>query len=603
VNDPAPETSTADAATFGALVRFALGEAGAKTGWALAFTVLASLSEGVSILLVLPLLHLLGPDGTVRLDLPALPVLTIGLPQLLAMLVLLVLGQALFARFKAIYMLRMLHAIVNGARAQLFASIGAARWDEVRRHRAADLHHLLTADVERVRAAVVAALALMQTGILLLIYAGISWIVSPAMTLLAAALGLMLLLLLAPLRRRAMRHGRLRSVRNREQFRLIGEFLGGLKLAKSFNAERRFASRFADLLARDTRAAIGYTRLASVGTIAGQLFAAIAVSVFILVGTGPLGLSAERLILLILLLMRIAPRFQSIHAYGQDITVNLPAFAAVQAARRRFEAEREPGDGRWPVTTAGRIHLDDVQYRADRGAPILKGVSITLPARQITALVGASGSGKTTAADLLMGLLRPSAGAVRVDGVAITYANCRAWRARVAYVPQEIVLLHDSVAANLALADPAADRPALWAALEQAGAAAFVRRLPDGLDTIIGDRGNRLSGGERQRIALARALLARPVLLILDEATSALDWENQRLIARSIERLRGVVTIVTIAHRPSMIAVADQVIVLDRGRVVEQGSHAELAARADSRLAAMLRHEQGHPPVKLREVG
>ncbi|TIS53366.1 MAG: ABC transporter ATP-binding protein, partial [Mesorhizobium sp.] len=167
-----------------------------------------------------------------------------------------------------------------------------------------------------------------------------------------------------------------------------------------------------------------------------------------------------------------------------------------------------------------------------------------------------------------------------------------AWRDQVAYVPQDVFLLHDTIAANLRLAAPQSGDEELWAALRKAHAADFVERLDRRLETVVGDRGVRLSGGERQRIALARALLRKPSLLILDEATSALDWQNQSLIAQSIEELRGQMTILTIAHRPSMIAFADWVVAIESGRIVEVGQYQRLKARSGSRLARMLSGER-----------
>jgi ATP-binding cassette subfamily C protein len=161
----------------------------------------------------------------------------------------------------------------------------------------------------------------------------------------------------------------------------------------------------------------------------------------------------------------------------------------------------------------------------------------------------------------------------------------------VAYVPQEVFLLPSSVRANLALAAPHACETDMWSALDGANARALVETLPGGLDTVLGDGGSRLSGGERQRIALARALLRKPKLLILDEATSALDWRTQQFIGRSIEALRGSMTIVTIAHRPSMISFSDWVIAVDGGKVVENGSYADLQAKATSRLRLMIEGE------------
>jgi len=226
---------------------------------------------------------------------------------------------------------------------------------------------------------------------------------------------------------------------------------------------------------------------------------------------------------------------------------------------------------------------------------VVSDITFGLPAGKVTALIGPSGSGKSTIADMLLGLLEPTAGKILVDGVEIDAGNRRRWRDQVAYVPQDVFLLHDTIAANLRLAAPQASDDDLWTALRAAHAGDFVERLDQRLETVVGDRGVRLSGGERQRIALARALLRKPSLLILDEATSALDWQNQSLIARSIDGLRGAMTILTIAHRPSMIAFADWVVAMEDGRVVEVGQYQRLKAKPASRLSRMLSGEQSEP--------
>jgi ATP-binding cassette subfamily C protein len=175
--------------------------------------------------------------------------------------------------------------------------------------------------------------------------------------------------------------------------------------------------------------------------------------------------------------------------------------------------------------------------------------------------------------------------------VPLTEANRRSWRDRVAYVPQDVFLLHDTIAANMLIAAPQATEEMIWKALEAANARDFVEAFPDGLQTIVADRGARLSGGERQRIALARGLLREPDLLILDEATSALDGETQAMIALSIERLRTTMTILTIAHRATMVAIADHVIVIEGGRVVEAGGFDELTRSGSGRLNSLIATE------------
>ena len=238
------------------------------------------------------------------------------------------------------------------------------------------------------------------------------------------------------------------------------------------------------------------------------------------------------------------------------------------------------------------IRLEEVNFRypqAERDA--LHVVTAMIPAGRITALVAASGGGKSTLADLVLGLTEVERGQIHVDGVLLDDATRRSWRDQVAYVPQEVFLLNDTVAANLRLTAPAASEADLWLALAAARLDDVIRRSSLGLKTVIGDRGMRFSGGERQRLALARALLRRPQLLILDEATSALDWENQNAIAGVIKQLKGRLTVLTIAHRPSMINFADWVIVLDEGRVVETGELAALAADPVSRLARLMAAE------------
>jgi ATP-binding cassette subfamily B protein/subfamily B ATP-binding cassette protein MsbA len=211
-------------------------------------------------------------------------------------------------------------------------------------------------------------------------------------------------------------------------------------------------------------------------------------------------------------------------------------------------------------------------------APAVAEVSCTVPQGKFTALVGISGAGKSTVADLLLRLFEPTAGAVLVDGVTLKSFSPTSWRARVGVVSQETFLFHASVRENIAFGKPDATLEEVVAAAKQAYADEFIRRLADGYETVIGDRGYRLSGGQRQRIALARALIRQPELLVLDEATSALDTESERFIQQAMEGQRGKRTLLVIAHRLSTITGADQILVLDAGRVVEQGTHETLLA-------------------------
>lgn len=570
---------------------------------ALAFLMLASLTEGVSILLLVPILQVIGREvGTLSVALPA-PFrnfdgepIRLGLVPILIFLVAAVSLRAALMRAKDVYMAGLMNDMSNGLRISLFESIGRARWRFLARTRGSDLNHALTADIDRVQSGSYQLLLLVQGMVMLSAYVAICLLISPMMTLWATLIGVAALVLMAPLRRRSASFGATLTHQRQSQYRIVSEFVTGLKVAKSFNAEPGYIRNLTATLGKMADALLQYARLSTLAGMAFQIFSIIGLAIFIYVAFELIHLPLAHIIVMILVFMRLAPRFMGLQTNLQGVLVNISAFHAMQALQASCDQEREapPADEQPAPELAEAIRFDGVTFRYDEaaGPDILHNVSIEIPAGQITAFIGPSGSGKSTLADLLLGLLEPSAGRVSIDGTVLDAANRRAWRDHVAYVPQDVFLLHDTIAQNLVLGAEGADDTAMWAALEAAHAAPFIRPLPEGLQTVVGDRGVRLSGGERQRIALARALLRKPRLLILDEATSALDWENQMLIARSIEALRGKMTIVTIAHRPSMIAFADWVVAIEGGKVVEYGPYKDVLATSESHLARMIAGEQ-----------
>jgi ATP-binding cassette subfamily C protein len=209
-------------------------------------------------------------------------------------------------------------------------------------------------------------------------------------------------------------------------------------------------------------------------------------------------------------------------------------------------------------TLSRAIRFDGVGFRY-RDHWVLRNVTLTIPAGGITAIIGASGGGKTTVIDLVTALLRPQEGEVWIDDLPLGKLDWRAWRRMIGYVPQDTVLLHDSVRSNVTLGDPELTEADAVAALRAAGVWSVVSEMPEGIDTIVGERGGKLSGGQRQRVAIARALAHKPRVLVLDEATSALDPETEAAICRTLEGLRGELTIVAISHQSPLVEVADRV--------------------------------------------
>jgi ATP-binding cassette subfamily C protein len=231
-------------------------------------------------------------------------------------------------------------------------------------------------------------------------------------------------------------------------------------------------------------------------------------------------------------------------------------------------------------TLEREIEIRDVRVCLD-GTLVLDNLSLSIPAGKITALIGESGAGKTTAADLVTGLVRPDAGEVYVDGIALGELDLHRWRELIGYVPQEMLMLHDSVEKNVTLGDPLVTEDQVEQALRDAGAWEFVSALPGGTDCSVGERGARLSGGQRQRIAIARALVHGAKLLILDEATAALDPKHEAAIWATVERLRGRTTVIAISHQPALRDVADRVY-----RIADGGCTAIESSRCSERAAS-----------------
>jgi len=239
----------------------------------------------------------------------------------------------------------------------------------------------------------------------------------------------------------------------------------------------------------------------------------------------------------------------------------------------------------------GTIAFEGVGFRHDARANGLEDVSFSAAPGTTTALVGPSGAGKSTIVKLALRLLDPQQGRVLIDGHDARAVTQASLRTAVALVPQDVALFNDTIRANIGFARPEADEAAIWAAAEAAELTAFIRDLPDGLDTRVGERGLKLSGGERQRVGIARALLADPCILILDEATSALDSRTEAAIQKTLRRARAGRTTLVVAHRLSTIADADQILVLRAGRIVERGAHHELVAHLGGEYAALWRKQ------------
>jgi len=286
-------------------------------------------------------------------------------------------------------------------------------------------------------------------------------------------------------------------------------------------------------------------------------------------------------------LLKIVPTIGRLASEKNSIDNFFPSYEQVQALRRDARQLRQPTGKKSFEGFRREISFNKVMFAFAGYPPVLSDINIRIRKGKMTALVGASGAGKSTLIDLLMGFHTPSSGVIMLDEFHLSAFDIRSYRQRIGYVPQECLLFNTTIIDNLRWAREDASDEDIQKACEQANAASFINELRDGFQTIVGDRGVRLSGGQVQRIALARAILRKPELLILDEATSALDTRSERLIQQAIEEIAKTTTVVIIAHRLSTIMNADHIYVLEGGRIIEEGSYLELT-RASGPFKSMV---------------
>ncbi len=409
----------------------------------------------------------------------------------------------------------------------------------------------------------------------------VSWQVAGSSMATAVVLGAPFLLL----GRIAYRWGQVTTSTANDLMGVITEHLGSAKVVLGFGNETCGTHRVRDAYEAHRRIVIKSQTLAQAIPQVYYPLGLTVVAVALFVGRA-VGVPFSETTIIVYSFLKIVPLIGQTVGMKSAVENALPSYE--QVARLRAEAKAMvPSGGGGGETYEGfsdRIAFSDVGFTYPDRPPVLAGVDLEIPKGAMVAVVGPSGVGKTTVADLLMGLLQPTSGQVLVDGRPLSAYDTTSYRHRIGYVPQDPALFNMSIRDNLTWADNTVTDERITDALARANASDFVAEMPGDLATVVGDRGVRLSGGQVQRIALARALVRDPEILVLDEATSSLDPESERLIQSAIESIAGQLTMVVIAHRLSTVRNADVVYVLGEGRVTESGTFAELSGRADSYL-------------------
>jgi subfamily B ATP-binding cassette protein MsbA len=560
-------------------------------------TSLASLLDGFTLVVLIPLLkHLFGTAGQLRtgstklealVDRIAEPLIAGTTPAQAAGRLVVVLAVGLLLKNVMGYAstqisVRAQEGLVRDLRSRLFAHLLTLDLSFFQRTRTGQLISAMITEVDQTKTVITTSLvSLFQNLVVIATTLVILTQISVRLTALTLAFVPILVLGLQALLRRLRRHAQARARERGEITATVTERLGAIRLIRAYGEEKRETENFRTQTDRYRKRVIRTQRFSSLTSPLSEVFSGFLVILIIWAGTRPglVGLSVplapEAIIVFLMAALRLASPLKAIASFPAAMAITLAS------AERVFEFLDQPATDvdrpeEQEASFQREIVFDRVSFRYGDGDLVLSEVSFQLPKGRVVALVGPSGAGKTTIADLLPRFYDPTAGQILMDGVPLTRLRRGSLRSLMGVVSQDTVLINDTVHVNIAYGSPKATRQQVEEAARAANAAGFIETMPQHYDTILGERGTRLSGGQRQRIAIARALLRDPPILILDEATSALDTESERLVQQAISRLMRERTVLVIAHRLATVRDADEIVVLDAGQVVQRGSHEEL---------------------------
>jgi ATP-binding cassette, subfamily C, bacterial len=533
----------------------------------------AGLLDGLGLSMLLSMLTLAaGPgDGTPSLPQRVALSVTHSLGLQATPLTLLVLATALISAKAALSLLAnrqvgyTVARIASDLRLALIRAVVNANW---RYYAQQSVGRLSTSVASEAQRAADAFQFSAETAALLLnalIYLAIALSISLPAGLAAIAAGAILLVSLNRLIRRSRRASRHQTELLKSLLSAMASRMVAAKPLKAMAREKHVEALLADQT-RQLRRALRTQVVAKEALVALQEpLLAIMVFIGFFFGLVVLEMPMASLLVMLFLLARVVSYLSKSQRSFQQVAMRESGYWSIAQAIEAAQREREVSSGTRRVRLEREIRFDRVSF-AYGATPILKDQSFVVPARELTVVVGPSGAGKTTLLDLVVGLLQVDAGRIAVDGVALSEIDLRDWRRQIGYVPQESVMVNESVAYNVTLGEPVAEHD-LREALDGAGALAFVDAMPEGMHTRIGEAGSRLSGGQRQRLAIARALIHKPRLLILDEATSNLDAEAQAFVVDTLCRLKGKLTMLAVAHQELVMQAADRLYRVSEGEV------------------------------------
>lgn len=555
-----------------------------------------ALTGSVSVVMLIPMLDLLnvsvGDSGALGILLQPFEGMTYmeRAIAIILVFVVLMLSRAALNSFVTIKQNAFLEQYELGLRADVYQAIGAAGWETFSAKSSINLIQLITVQCRQARACLHGIINLLSSVVTAVLQLAIALWMSWPVTLLALVVGIGFIILFRPFQKKSKDYGAKMVEVHRELHRELRNQLNSVKEIRAYGVGEHHNRIFNTISKKYYDISLRTTQLRVVPQLCYSVAAAVLIALAFVYSVLILDTGTAQLMVLVYVFSRLWPVFSSWQGQMQSIQASVPAYETVQTGIDELKQgvqEPEVLDEDLPFTK--EITFDNVSFTYQNGSEeVLQEISFCLPCGSVTALVGPSGAGKSTTADLLLGLLRPTQGKIWVDDKQLDIQTLGAWRKAIGYIPQEPLILNATVRENLMRFHPEICEEEMIDALKRSLAWPFVEKLPQGLDTVLGDKGVRLSGGERQRIVLARVLMGKPKLIVLDEATSALDYESESFVRETIRSLRNQTTVLIIAHRMATIRGAERAVVLLDGKIAEQGTMQELLEKEDSYLAKMV---------------
>jgi ABC-type multidrug transport system fused ATPase/permease subunit len=562
-----------------------------RLGWRfpvlIAWTVLVGLGEGVAVVLLLPLLSRMGvaaanSQGVVikLLDRGLALVGATGPLTILAVIIAITAAQTTLSIALTWWTAILARRYQSQRQLELFDAFMRAKWSFIADKKAGEITNAIVTESARLGGAFTICLSLLASVVVTIIYVVLSLIIAWQVTLSLIGFAAAVALAMTQLYRNSYAAGQSLAPLNAEFQSVLTEHFAGAKFIKASAGIDRATVRIESLVRKLEKANALANSLP--GTVRSLLEASglVGLAIILVLGSRWMGVAAGNALVVLALFGRLFPRISTLQANLHLLSWNVPAVEAINKLQAAAEAEAERQDGaREPlkIDRPATLTVRNLQVRFGERV-VLDQINLTLPIPSLLAVVGRSGAGKSTLVHTLLGLVEPSAGSIRLGPYELASAPLGAWRRVIGYVPQETILFHASVRENLTLASPAASNSDVETAARRAHALDFIKLLPEGFDTIIGDQGVKLSGGQRQRLGIARALLTNPTLLIMDEPMSSLDSQSEAELLRTLEELRKQMGILLVAHRLAAARAADNICVFEAGRIVEAGSWSELMA-------------------------